>query len=458
MYIEYVGRDAIVQADKTAFTYQVASDTPREFSQQRSANTTLDWNNRKDYLGDYLIHAYGSNNDLPQIIKEVVQNNYIAPGILTKKTQLLWGSGPKLYKEVLENKKLVKDWQDDIEIQSWLDSWNAEDYILRCAVDYQHVQGVFTRFENRRGSRIGKNFIHQLHHIPTDKGRLATHRDSTTVDPTHVVVTDWSLKNINAVLDPKVYNLFDLTNPFKYKNSVHYSNMYSFCTDYYTVPDLYGSLEWLNRSTAIPLILKALSKNSINLKYHVVSPQAFWDKAEKDLMEKCEKRSIPYKDAMLKEYREELLRGIAEVLSGEANTGKFWHTTKSFTVKDTNLLEHGWEINVIDQKIKDFVEAQILVSERADRAVSSGVGLHGALGNVNDGGKADSGSEQIYALKNYMATGVDIPEMIVLKSINYALKANFPGKGLKLGFYHIQPEKEQDISPNKRSLNNNAAA
>jgi hypothetical protein len=78
-----------------------------------------------------------------------------------------------------------------------------------------------------------------------------------------------------ADLSPyKVYPLFDFSNPFANPNSVLYSNMYSFCTDYYTVPDLYGSLEWLNRSTSVPLIFKALSKNSINLKYHIVSPQA----------------------------------------------------------------------------------------------------------------------------------------------------------------------------------------
>jgi hypothetical protein len=457
MHVEYVNEGAIIQTEKVAYTYQVAAETPREFEEQRNRNNTLNWNQRQDYFGDYIVHSYGTNNDLPEVIRDVVQNNYIAPGILTKKTQLLWGSGPKLYKEVLENRKLVKDWQENDEIQAWLDSWDAESYMLQCCVDYQHVQGVFSKYELSKGARIGKNFINKLEHLPANKARLATHKSSTTTKATNVIVTDWTLSNINAVLDPKVYELFDFKNPFKFKNSVHYSNMFSFCTDFYTVPDLYGSLEWLNRSTAIPLILKALSKNSINLKYHVTSPQAFWDKVEKDMKANCTERGLPYKSAMLEEYKAKLLNQISDVLSGEANTGKFWHTTTSFVVDGTNLIEHGWEIKVIDQKIKDFVQSQILISERADRAVSSGVGLHGALGNVNDGGKADSGAEQIYALKNYMATGIDIPEMIVLKSLNYALKANFPGKGLKLGFYHIQPEKEQDISPSKRMVNQNEA-
>ncbi|MHA3788331.1 hypothetical protein ACX0HA_08995 [Flavobacterium hauense] len=459
MHVEYVGQDAIVSNEQVAFTYQVAAETPREFNESRTRNHSLDWSSRTNFLGDYVVHPFGSNNDLPNVIREVVQNNYIAPGILKKKTQLLWGSGPKLFKEVFKDGKLVKEWQDNPEIQAWLEDWDAESYILSCCVDYHHMEGVSTRFELSRGSRIGKNWISRLEHVPSDKFRLATHKDSLTTskNPTHGIVTDWGFNHINSILAPKVYDLFDFRNPFKSRNSVHYSNMYSFCTDYYTVPDLYGSLEWLHRSTAIPLILKALSKNSINLKYHVISPQAWWDKAEKDIKENCTKRAIPYKSKYLDQYKQKMLTSISEILSGEENTGKYWHTSKTLTVDGTNILEHGWEIKVIDQKIKDFVESQILISERADRAVSAGIGLHGALGNVNDGGKADSGSEQIYALKNYMATGVDIPEMIVLKSINYAIKANFPGSGLKLGFYHIQPEKEQDISPSKRSINNQAA-
>jgi hypothetical protein len=229
--------------------------------------------------------------------------------------------------------------------------------------------------------------------------------------------------------------------------------MYSFCTDYYTVPDIYGSLEWLKRSTAVPLIFKALSKNSINLKYHIVSPQKFWDNKRKEIEANCNAAGKVYKPSMLLEYQKSFLDKIGVVLSGDENTGKYLHTTNEFTIEGTNLIEHGWEIKVIDQNIKDFVEAQIKISERADHALSSGLNLHSALGNVSESGKSDSGSEQIYALKTFLQTGIDIPEMIIMKAINYALMINFPNKGLKLGFYHTNPEKEQNIAPEKRLIN-----
>jgi hypothetical protein len=75
---------------------------------------------------------------------------------------------------------------------------------------------------------------------------------------------------------------------------------------------------------------------------------------------------------------------------------------------------------------------------------------------MSETGKVDSGSEQVYALISYLNTGIDIQEMIICKPINYAIKANFPDKDLKIGFYHNVPEKQEDVSPGNRSINNSA--
>jgi hypothetical protein len=455
MHIEYIGRDAIIETPEVSFTYQV-SENPRDFESYRGHSQSLDWSNQNNYYGDYLVFPFGTNNDLPTYIKDIVQNNYIAPGLLNRKTELLWGSGPKLYKEVYEGNRPTRVWVEDKEIQKWLDKWEYEQYLLQSATDYQHLQGVFTKFELNKGSRIGKPIINELQVLQPDKSRLATLRANKVKKPTHVVFTDWKLTHASHIEDAKVYPLFDFRNPFSKVNSVFYSSKYTFCTDYYTVPEIYGSLEWLNRSTSVPLIFKALSKNSINLKYHIISPQKFWNIKESEIKQNCTVKQIEYKASMLIDYQTDFLKKMAKVLSGEDNTGKYLHTTKMLEVDGTNLLEHGWEIKVIDQNIKDFVEAQIKISQRADRAVASGISLHSALGNMSETGKVDSGSEQVYALISYLNTGIDIQEMIICKAINYAIKANFPDKQIKIGFYHNVPEKQQDISPADRSINNSA--
>jgi hypothetical protein len=454
MNIEFTEGGYIVDTPEVAFTYKT-EDRVRDFDKyDKQKNASLNWSNQTNFIGDFILHPYGTNNDLPSIIKDVVQNNYIAPGLLRKKTNLLWGNGPSLYKEEIQDNNKYRVLQDDPEVVDWLEGWDYETYLTMAAEDYQYIQGVFSKYELRRSSRIGTPFINELHTIQPDKARLASLKNSGSRKATHVITNDWSFDAPNSLTDYKAYSLFDFRDPFAKPNAILYSNLYSFCSDYYSVPEIYGSLEWLNRSTAVPLIFKAMSRNSINLKFHISSPQLFWDKKRDLLKEQCTLANRPYKEKILVEYQAAFLKKIGDVLSGDENTGKYLHTTNVLYVDGVNLTEYGWKIETIDQKTKDFVDAQIKISQRADQALSAGIGLHTSLGNVSETGKSDSGSEQYYALIGYLNTGVDIPEMIICKALNYALKANFPKKKMKIGFTHNVTEKQSDLSPDDRMKNN----
>jgi len=152
----------------------------------------------------------------------------------------------------------------------------------------------------------------------------------------------------------------------------------------------------------------------------------------------------------VKDLKDEIFGKLAKVLSGEANVGKFFTSEK--IINELGNVE-GWEIVPIDQKVKDFIEAQIKVADKADSATTSGLGLHPSLSNVMVDGKLASGSEQLYALKLYLATEVDIPEMIVTKAINTAIAVNWPGKNLKLGFYHEIVKSEDSVTSIERVKN-----
>ncbi len=451
MNIDYTEGGAIVSTGNISFTYKT-EDKVRDFDKASRSQGSLNWDTQTNYLGEYLLHQYGENNDLPTIIKETVQNNYIAPGLLKKKTGLLWGMGPMLYSEKFENNKRVRTWVDDPDVLAWLESTDYQSKLLQACEDYQYIQGVFSRFELRRSSYVGKNFIKDVHIIQPNKARLASKVGAISRKPTHVITNDWSFDTPNSHTDYQVYSMFDFTDPFAKENSILYSNVYSFCSDYYTVPELYGALEWLKRSTAVPLIFKAMSKNALNLAYHITSPQAFWDNKRKEIQKNCADTGKKYNEQMLVDYERAFLNKIAEVLSSDENAGKFLHTKQNLHVEGMNIIEFGWKITPIDQKTKDLVASQIKISERSDIAVAGAISLGGSLGNLGQT-TSNSGSERYYALIEYLNTGVDIPEFIVCKAYNYALKANFPDKGLKLGFYHNVPERQEDISPSKRMQN-----
>jgi len=453
MSLEKTDYGSIVSTPQVAFTYNI-EDRVRDFNKYDSlSGNSLDWNDHTTILGDYRIHQYGCDNNLPKVIKDIVQRNYIAPGLLRKKTNLLWGSGPALYKEELINNNKVRTLVEDIVIEEWLESFDYISYLLQACEDYQYMQGVFTKYELRRGFNIGNQFIDKLENAQLDKTRLATKRNSKTRKATHAIINEGGFDTFRSD-DNKVYPLFDFKKPFNSPNSVLYSNLYSFCSEHYSVPEIYGSLEWLNRSTAVPLIFKAMSKNSVNLKFHITSPQVFWDNKRKEIENNCRLTDKTYKEEMLIEYQANFLNKIGDVLSGDENTGKYMHTVNSLYVEGRDLMEFGWKVEVIDQKVKDFVDSQITISQRSDHALLGGINIHSALGNISESGKSDSGSEQYYALISYLNTSVDIPEMIIMKAINYAIKANWPEKKIKLGFTYNIPEKQSDIAPSDRAKNN----
>ncbi len=442
----------LVTTSEASYTFE-AVENPRELDNKRTEGRTLDWTSQDYQLEQYTVFPYGSADNLPKEIRDVVQENYIAPGILKKKTQLLWGKGPKLYIEDYDDDGvLVKKWVKDPVVTKWLESWDADKYLMKACVDFHYIECVGTMFYQDRSSRLGyAPKIAKLEHRNPNTHRLAKLSSDTGSEATHCIYTPSFDRHHHSTTEHSVYPLFDYNNPYKHKNAFFYSNMYSFCSDYYAVPDLYGSLEWLRRSTAVPLILKAFTKNSINVKYHVISPAKFWEKMKEELEAKCKLEKKKFEESMLLSERTKYLRKVTKALSGADNTGKFWHTVKYVEVDGNNILEHGWEIKEIPGNLKDLVTSNLEISKEANRSVAAGVGMHPALGGAGESGKSDSGSEQLYALKNYLITGIDIPEMIVCKALNYAIKANWPEKEVKIGFYHIAPQREEDISSSERT-------
>jgi len=443
----------IIQDEQNGFTYEITSN-PRDFDTFRLPTDFIDLTDNYYHIGKWRIFPYGQNDNLPDVIKKAVQENSTAPGMLEKKFMMIWGKGPFLYREYIKEGEVVRELVEDKEIKAWLNSWAYEEYLMKCAIDYEYIKGHFTKYYRNKANRIGETSkIAKLEHMLSSDSRLACLATQTEAIPTHVAQTDFKTNKLDSILNLRVYPKFSVSDPFKFPTTANYSNQYTFNDEFYSTPPLFGSLEWLRRSTATPIIFKALSKNSINIKYHVESPQEFWDREEKRIKDNCIARGETYEDQMLIDYRKSFMKDLLKVLASEENTGKVWHTRKILEVQGSNILEHGWKINVIDQKIKDFVSAQIAISQRADRAISTNITMHGSISNIGDTGSSDSGSEQLYAYINFVNSSVDIPEMIIMKDINNAIRVNFPDKDLKMGFVQTTTKKEQDVTPSQRLKN-----
>ncbi|VTQ01701.1 hypothetical protein [Sphingobacterium daejeonense] len=93
------------------------------------------------------------------------------------------------------------------------------------------------------------------------------------------------------------------------------------------------------------------------------------------------------------------------------------------------------------------------MSEKADSAATSGMGLNPALANLITNNSFSGGSQQLYAAKFHVLTDVNIPERIIFEAINQAIEINWPGTNVKMGFYRKVMMKEDEVSPSNRVTN-----
>ncbi|PWN67604.1 hypothetical protein [Chryseobacterium oncorhynchi] len=444
--IEFLGDDAIVRGDTAAFTFEVV-DPRREKNESYFSMDVFSSRPFSSVNGQWNVFPYGENNELPVQIRNIVYSNSISPGILNKKTGLNWGKGPKLYEEKFDEQGvLYRQYQNDDEIQSWLDTWDYETYLAKCATDFSHIESFFTKVVQNKGWRIGNApKIRHLEHISPSKKPLVA---SKLYTPTHVLLPKEDQPELL-----EVFPFFDKFEPFKYPLSIKYSNLYTFASDFFSIPHILGSIPWIIQSNNVPKFLAALSKNSINIKYHITSPKEYWDQKRDDIKQECTDKGIDFKESMFKTFKRNMLKSVEKVLSGLENAGKFWHSEQVLVVEGVNVIEMGWKITVIDQKMQDTVQAQISIANKADKSTATGVGVHTAIGNISDSGESNSGSEQYYALNNYLQIGIDLPEMVIMDPMNAAIKANFPHKKLKMGLYHQEVKMQQDMSKEQRNLN-----
>ena len=68
-------------------------------------------------------------------------------------------------------------------------------------------------------------------------------------------------------------------------------------------------------------------------------------------------------------------------------------------------------------------------------------------------GKLASGSELLYAFKLFLLSDTEIASNCILEPVNQAIAFNFPGRNLKLAFYHQALQAAENISPDERVKN-----
>lgn len=409
------------------------------------------WLTKKIRVNGVDIVPMGANNDLPGDVQRLLDNFYAGEGILGKIQGLQWGEGPRLYVDDIdhENNIFYRRWIIDKKIQAALDRWDHKEKMFRCLVDLTHMQGFFVKFTRKRGYRVGTiNELFDVKHSPYQKNRLE-YPGETHDDPQRIFVGDWPYPDPDKMM---AYPMFDPNDPLKYPVSMKYYNIYSFCKDFMSTPRFLGAFPWLELAGTIAPLLAAYNANASALSLHIESPQEYWDKAEERIKEVCSRNGQKYSSKLLEDYKEEAMAKFAAGITGKENVGKYMHTS-AFFVPEANDFQ-GWKVTPIDKKVKEYIDSQISIANKADAAATSGFGLDPVLSNLIMENKLSSGSEKLYSIKVYNASETAIPDMILCKPVQEYINANFPGTEVKIGLYRPVVNAEQNVSPQNRMKEN----
>lgn len=416
-----------------------------------AADGAGNWEQTYQTVQGFKIVPYGIGNDFPVMIRDIMSRNNLAPGVLGRKQNLLTGQGAFLYENVFSGGKIERHWIDDAEIYAWLRSWDYERFIDQATTDYLHTGGYFSLYPLQRGHRLpgGERKIARLEFVSAKDARLEWTDTRNIEDVRHILVGDFETACINSGI--RSYNVFDPTDPGRYPISASYNYTYAFGRNFYATPGFMGAIRWILRGSDIPAIFRFVTENGLNLAYHVHTPQNYWDDLKNKIKDKYPDDQPLEIEARYKKAKKQILDNLTETLSGKQNAGKFFESI-DFYDEDGNLC--SWKIEPIDQKIKDFVEAQLKISDAANSAITSGMALHPSLTNIMVNGKLASGSEMLYALKVFLHFDTRIPERVILGPINQAITYNFPDKKYQLGFYHSVVMSEEGVTESQRMKNN----
>lgn len=482
-----------------ALTYQIGEATPSASltgdGRSSSANGQVALSAIR--MGGYFYWPAGVNNDEPTVCASLIKGNRLLPSLIEKQVAILYGTGPMLFREVTGDDGTVsRVYLQDKDIQRWLESWKRnglpdsyKEYLMKCIRSYYYSEGIFSQWCLTRGAVAhihGTLPVAGLKHISELRARLATGRDiSTRTDVEQsdfdlVLVGNWS-RSCYAT-DFKVFPKFNPVKPLSYNGAISYSRNADYDQDIYATNVFFAGIrEWIVGCNATPSYINSFLENALSARHHVIIPNA-WYNAKKDSLEElcqmnAEKKAsgcsddelitvkvggkvleigTEYSEFLLDKYVNLELENLTSFLAGRGKNQGKTYATRSFMNENGEIEQ--WKIDEIPQKYKEYIEALISVDKRADMVLLSAKGIDPSISNItSDGTISKSGSDAFYNYLIYL-TQQSIPDSVVCADLNAAIELNFPEKyaeGIRIGFHRPTVQRQEDVSPANRMVNQN---
>ena len=481
------GNAGIYLSDGNTFTFQMGEGDQFLGNGQLFQSPTLEspfgggfWFSNHQFLGikGYQVLMRGRNNQLCDEVTREIKENRLLPRLYSKEIKMLYGHGLAVYRQTIEDGKLVRKFEEMPEVMDWLGSWTSrglpsvEEFCKTCIKNFYYFGDFFVKWRFTRGKTIGMGMpVAGLEAMENRYCRLATQRQDVASelvsysDFRQVVVGRFSYGLSSYAVYPK----FSLQEVDKYNFAAISHHREKSVDEFYGNNETHqGARPYIQGSNKTARYINSFLKNSLAAKVHVIIPNAWIQSKRTQITNLCaenKKRKAKneellkyngidigteYKESILVRYTRDEVRKFSSYLSGADNQGKGF---TSISFMDAQGHTQEWKVETIDLKYKEYIEALIAYDKRTEQALLSSVGLDAAISAVDkDGIISKSGSDTYYNYLIYIMSLTSEDE-VCAEPLNWALRLNFPSlykQGYRLGFYREVPQRQEDTTPNER--------
>ena len=429
----------------------------------------------------YQVLARGYNNALCDEVTMEIKQNRLLPRLYSKQIKMLYGHGPVIYRQTIEDNKLKRQYTSIPEVEQWLNSWpskgmqSVREFCLACIKNYYYFGDFFVKWRFARGPQYGALPVAGLEAMENRHCLLATNRTDAAYslmsyeDFSFIAVGKWNYGYGYRGGEYKIYPKFSIREAHNLRYAAISHHREKSVAEFYGQNETHqGARPYIQGSNQTAHYINSFLRNSLAAKIHIIIPNAWVAAKRTQITRLCEENKTrlakkmelvkyngieigtEFTESLLVEYIRLELRKFATYLSGSENQGKAYST---YSFMDASGHEQSWKIETIDLKYKEYIESLVTYDKRTEAALLSSVGLDAAISAVDkDGVISKSGADSYYNYLIYIMSLTSEDELCA-EPLNQALQLNFPdlfAQGYRIGFYREVPQRQEDVSPQDR--------
>lgn len=398
----------------SSFVYSEKSAALYEYTGQDVKNSA----SAAGKKGDFKWAKWGTDDKLPNKILEVIGNNHQAPTLIAKRRDIVYGSGPQLFRKVVLDGKESIEVASEPAIEEWMKLIQVRKYLRAAAYQYSYFHNVFTTLAmNTLGTQVVTLNVRDCTEVRAEIESL----ESGQIE-NYLLCGNWSkagTKDFPILKVPAYSEGIEVQEPVF---MVHSQDEVP-GQRYYSWAPYWGGLNWTEISNLIPEWHIAGLQNGYNVKYHVKMPRRYF-----------EELAGSSDETELKKYREEWQSKMDDYLAGKNNVNKTL-ISEFLTDEHSGKAYPGFEIIPIGGDNPH--EQYIRLAEMANQSLASAHGIHPSLAGVDTGGKLGGSGSELRSAYQLQQLGAVIAREIILEPVSIAYKlSGFPPEFF-IGFQDI---------------------